>query len=110
MECSLLTYYSLSVLILLCNSECVCMMCFKDFYPLPQKTDVLYRDSLIVRYIMSYQGSFVCLLLNVCVLISFCISYTSSYCFKMQGSTNLESIQIIKKPGGSLKDSFLDEG
>lgn len=27
-----------------------------------------------------------------------------------QGSTNLESIQIIKKPGGSLKDSFLDEG
>ncbi|KAK6115099.1 hypothetical protein DH2020_007368 [Rehmannia glutinosa] len=26
------------------------------------------------------------------------------------GSTNLESIQIIKKPGGSLKDSFLDEG
>lgn len=29
---------------------------------------------------------------------------------EMQGSTNLESIQIIKKPGGSLKDSFLDEG
>lgn len=29
---------------------------------------------------------------------------------KLQGSTNLESIQIIKKPGGSLKDSFLDEG
>ncbi|CAI0382262.1 unnamed protein product [Linum tenue] len=28
----------------------------------------------------------------------------------LQGSTNLESIQIIKKPGGSLKDSFLDEG
>lgn len=27
-----------------------------------------------------------------------------------QGSTNLESIQIIKKAGGSLKDSFLDEG
>jgi len=27
-----------------------------------------------------------------------------------QGSTNLESIQILKKPGGSLKDSFLDEG
>ncbi|KVH87626.1 Chaperone, tailless complex polypeptide 1 [Cynara cardunculus var. scolymus] len=26
------------------------------------------------------------------------------------GSTNLESIQIIKKAGGSLKDSFLDEG
>lgn len=29
---------------------------------------------------------------------------------KWQGSTNLEAIQIIKKPGGSLKDSFLDEG
>ncbi|RWW26858.1 hypothetical protein BHE74_00022004 [Ensete ventricosum] len=28
----------------------------------------------------------------------------------IQGSTNLESIQIIKKAGGSLKDSFLDEG
>jgi chaperonin GroEL (HSP60 family) len=27
-----------------------------------------------------------------------------------QGSTNLEAIQILKKPGGSLKDSFLDEG
>ncbi|CAL5332328.1 unnamed protein product [Camellia sinensis] len=26
------------------------------------------------------------------------------------GSTNLEAIQIIKKPGGSLKDSFLDKG
>ncbi|CAL5384574.1 unnamed protein product [Camellia sinensis] len=29
--------------------------------------------------------------------------------FKM-GSTNLEAIKIIKNPGGSLKDSFLDEG
>ncbi|KAH7523443.1 hypothetical protein FEM48_Zijuj06G0011400 [Ziziphus jujuba var. spinosa] len=29
---------------------------------------------------------------------------------RLKGSTNLESIQIIKKPGGSLKDSFLDEG
>lgn len=28
----------------------------------------------------------------------------------MQGSTNLEAIQILKIPGGSLKDSFLDEG
>ena len=28
----------------------------------------------------------------------------------MQGSTNLEHIQIIKKAGGSLADSFLDEG
>ncbi|CAL5332063.1 unnamed protein product [Camellia sinensis] len=26
------------------------------------------------------------------------------------GSTNLEAIKIIKNPGGSLKDSFLDEG
>ncbi|GMP81803.1 hypothetical protein CsSME_00036390 [Camellia sinensis var. sinensis] len=29
---------------------------------------------------------------------------------RLKGSTNLVSIQIIKKPGGSLKDSFLDEG
>ncbi|KAG5609476.1 hypothetical protein H5410_020757, partial [Solanum commersonii] len=29
---------------------------------------------------------------------------------RLKGSTNLEVIQIIKKPGGSLKDSFLDEG
>ncbi|GKD48608.1 T-complex protein 1 subunit beta [Tanacetum coccineum] len=29
---------------------------------------------------------------------------------RLKGSTNLESIQIIKKGGGSLKDSFLDEG
>ncbi|XP_019174899.1 PREDICTED: T-complex protein 1 subunit beta-like [Ipomoea nil] len=29
---------------------------------------------------------------------------------RLKGSTNLESIQIIKKPGGSLTDSFLDEG
>ncbi|KAH8519281.1 hypothetical protein H0E87_000896 [Populus deltoides] len=29
---------------------------------------------------------------------------------RLKGSTNLESIQVIKKPGGSLKDSFLDEG
>ncbi|TXG74788.1 hypothetical protein ES288_1Z010400v1 [Gossypium darwinii] len=29
---------------------------------------------------------------------------------RLKGSTNLEAIQIIKKPGGSLKDSFLDEG
>ena len=31
-------------------------------------------------------------------------------CKLWQGSTNLEAIQILKKPGGSLKDSFLDEG
>ncbi|GAB2246471.1 hypothetical protein Droror1_Dr00001964 [Drosera rotundifolia] len=29
---------------------------------------------------------------------------------RLKGSTNLESIQIVKKPGGSLIDSFLDEG
>lgn len=32
------------------------------------------------------------------------------FLLKYQGSTNLEAIQIIKKAGGSLKDSFLDEG
>ncbi|KAK8926586.1 T-complex protein 1 subunit alpha [Platanthera zijinensis] len=30
--------------------------------------------------------------------------------FRLKGSTNLEAIQIIKKAGGSLVDSFLDEG
>ena len=29
---------------------------------------------------------------------------------RLKGSTNLESIQIIKKCGGTLRDSFLDEG
>jgi T-complex protein 1 subunit beta len=29
---------------------------------------------------------------------------------RLRGSTNLEHIQIIKKAGGSLADSFLDEG
>eukprot|EP00698_Gefionella_okellyi_P003507 TRINITY_DN13307_c0_g1_i1.p1 TRINITY_DN13307_c0_g1~~TRINITY_DN13307_c0_g1_i1.p1 ORF type:complete len:535 (-),score=160.65 TRINITY_DN13307_c0_g1_i1:31-1635(-) len=29
---------------------------------------------------------------------------------KLKGSTNLDSIQIIKKAGGSLEDSFLDPG
>ena len=29
---------------------------------------------------------------------------------RLNGSTNLDSIQIIKKPGGSIRDSFLDEG
>ena len=28
----------------------------------------------------------------------------------MQGSTNLEAIQIIKKLGGNLSDSYLEEG
>ncbi|SNX88004.1 probable CCT2 - chaperonin of the TCP1 ring complex, cytosolic [Melanopsichium pennsylvanicum] len=29
---------------------------------------------------------------------------------RLKGSTNLEHIQIIKKPGGKLTDSYLDEG
>lgn len=29
---------------------------------------------------------------------------------RLKGSTNLENIQIIKKPGGRLIDSYLDEG
>uniref|UniRef100_J3M5L4 CCT-beta n=1 Tax=Oryza brachyantha TaxID=4533 RepID=J3M5L4_ORYBR len=29
---------------------------------------------------------------------------------RLKGNTNLEAIQILKKAGGSLKDSFLDEG
>lgn len=29
---------------------------------------------------------------------------------RLKGSTNLDHIQIIKKPGGSLKDSYLEEG
>ncbi|KAN0062380.1 T-complex protein 1 subunit beta [Thecaphora frezii] len=29
---------------------------------------------------------------------------------RLKGSTNLENIQIIKKPGGKLTDSYLDEG
>jgi hypothetical protein len=28
----------------------------------------------------------------------------------LQGSGNLDYIQLIKKPGGSLSDSFLEEG
>ena len=28
----------------------------------------------------------------------------------IQGSTNLEAIQIIKKLGGNLSDSYLEEG
>lgn len=29
---------------------------------------------------------------------------------RLKGSGNLEAIHLIKKPGGSLRDSFLDEG
>lgn len=29
---------------------------------------------------------------------------------RLRGSGNLDYIQIIKKPGGSLKESYLEEG
>eukprot|EP00890_Picochlorum_soloecismus_P006861 jgi/Picsp_1/9/NSC_00009-R1_t-complex protein 1 subunit beta len=29
---------------------------------------------------------------------------------RLKGSTDLEAIQILKKPGGTIRDSFLDEG
>ena len=29
---------------------------------------------------------------------------------RLKGSTNIDYIQILKKPGGSIKDSFLSEG
>ena len=29
---------------------------------------------------------------------------------RLKGSTNLDAIQILKKPGGTIQDSFLDEG
>lgn len=29
---------------------------------------------------------------------------------RLKGNTSLEAIHIIKKPGGTLKESFLDEG
>lgn len=29
---------------------------------------------------------------------------------RLRGSTDLEAIQILKKPGGTIRDSFLDEG
>ncbi len=29
---------------------------------------------------------------------------------RLKGSNNLDYIQIIKKPGGCLKDSYLDDG
>ncbi|CAN1297125.1 T-complex protein 1 subunit beta [Linum perenne] len=42
--------------------------------------------------------------------LTFLLKLFSLFLLDLQGSTNLESIQIIKKPGGSLMDSFLDEG
>lgn len=33
-----------------------------------------------------------------------------SECAVMQGTGNLDSIQVIKKLGGGLQDSYLDEG
>lgn len=29
---------------------------------------------------------------------------------RLKGSTNLDAIQVLKKPGGTIRDSFLDEG
>lgn len=37
-------------------------------------------------------------------------SLKNSFAPILQGSTNLEHIQIIKKSGGRLEDSYLDEG
>ena len=40
-------------------------------------------------------------------------SYSPPFCLlsaALLGSGNLEAIHIIKKPGGTLKDSYLDEG
>lgn len=37
----------------------------------------------------------------------FCVAPTEVVA---QGSTDLDHIQIIKKPGGQLTDSYLDEG
>jgi T-complex protein 1 subunit beta len=31
-------------------------------------------------------------------------------CLRLKGSGNLDYIKIIKKPGGSIKDSYLEEG
>lgn len=36
--------------------------------------------------------------------------HTALYTYNSQGSTDLEHIQIIKKVGGKLTDSYLDEG
>jgi chaperonin GroEL (HSP60 family) len=38
----------------------------------------------------------------------FCWTYTDAAL--QQGSGNLDYIQIIKKPGGSLRESYLEEG
>jgi len=37
-----------------------------------------------------------------------CVKLLFGHCF--QGSGNLDAIQIIKKLGGNLVDSYLDEG
>lgn len=41
--------------------------------------------------------------------VNWWLHYQLPYCL-LQGSTNLEAIQIIKKLGGNLNDSYLEEG
>jgi hypothetical protein len=41
--------------------------------------------------------------------LSFCCAHAGSAALQ-QGSGNLDYIQIIKKPGGSLRESYLEEG
>jgi len=72
--------YSYSYFLYFCAS---CVVMHQGFFP---HSDLYYYE---INYMHFH------------ILISF---------FKLQGSTNLESVQIIKKPGGSLIDSFLDEG
>jgi chaperonin GroEL (HSP60 family) len=49
--------------------------------------------------------------LQVCINFSFCVLMIVSTLIPLfQGSTDLDHIQIIKKVGGKLTDSYLDEG
>lgn len=41
---------------------------------------------------------------------NFFANLTVDAVLRLKGSGNLDAIQIIKKGGGTLKDSFLDEG
>lgn len=40
----------------------------------------------------------------------FLLSFSDQKAVLFQGSGNLDAIQIIKKHGGGLRDSYLDEG
>lgn len=46
--------------------------------------------------------------MRACFLYVVCIKLLFGHC--LQGSGNLDAIQIIKKLGGNLVDSYLDEG